>query len=348
MLNPSFTHNKRWVIFIIPPILATVLYSIYVISSGFREPENFSIPFLLQSILFFYIYLYSIEKADQFSEATFRIKSIWGKRVAGFMIALLVSQVLTLSLYAMLKQYYISVLGQNDMLNIYHLTSRALSTIFGFSLMYSIYISIKVYSESLEKELKLEQANHARTALRYDQLTSKLDPHFLFNNLNTLHTLLPVNAKEAEQFIMSLSKILRYSLQSGKEELVTLEYELELLREYINFTKKRFGDALNISFEISENSQWCLFPMSLIHLMENAIKHNEVSDGKPLYISISEKDGSLFFVNNLNPKIQNTSLGGSLATLKELYRLKTGSELTVSNSGRNFTVIIPLIKQGTS
>jgi len=348
MLKSLFTQNKRWVIFIIPPILATVLYSIYVISSGFREPENFSIPFLLQSILFFYIYLYSIEKADQFSETTLSINNTWGKRVVGFIIAFLVSQVLTLSLYAMLKQYYISVLGQNDVLNIYHLSSRALSTIFGFSLMYSIFISIKVYSESFEKELKLEQARHAQTSLRYDQLSSKLDPHFLFNNLNTLHTLLPVGANEAEQFIVSLSKILRYSLQSGKEELVSLEYELELLEEYIGVIKKRFGEALNLSFEISENSQWRLFPMTLIHLMENAIKHNEVSEENPLCISISEKGDSLSFTNNLNPKIQSSSLGGSLATLKELYRLKTGSDLTVSNSGRDFRVMIPLIKHGAS
>ena len=344
MLLSSIRQRKHWIIFIIPLILATVLYSIYVISSGFREPENFSIPFLLQTILFFYIYLFSIDKAEQFAETSLKIKAIWGKRLVAFLIALGVSQILTLSLYAMLKQFYISYLGQNDVLNIYHLTSRALSTIFGFSLMYSIYISIKIYNESLEKELKLEQAKHAQLSLRYNQLSSKLDPHFLFNNLNTLHTLLPQNAQQAEKFIVSLSKILRYSLQQGKEELISLEQELKLLQEYIEITKSRFGDALQVRFEIKHDSNWLLFPMTLIHLMENAIKHNEVSEDKPLEVSISEQDKHLYFKNNRNPKIQNSSLGGSLSTLQELYQYKTNSKLKISKSKDDFIVSIPLIK----
>jgi LytS/YehU family sensor histidine kinase len=97
--------------------------------------------------------------------------------------------------------------------------------------MYSIDISFKIYNEALQKELKLEQARHAQTSMKYDQLSSKLDPHFLFNNLNTLHSLLPENAEKAEEFIVNLSKILRYSLRSGKEELVLIKDELEILRE---------------------------------------------------------------------------------------------------------------------
>lgn len=345
MVKPSFTKKKHWVIFVIPPVLATVLYSIYVISSGFREPENFSIPFLLQSILFFYIYLFSIEKADQFSEASLTINSTWGKRMAGFLIAFVISQILTLSLYALLKQYYISFMGQNDVLNIYHLTSRFLSTVFGFSLMYSIYMSIEVYNESLQKELRLEQARHAQTSLRYDQLSSKLDPHFLFNNLNTLHTLLPEDAHNAENFIVSLSKILRYSLQSGKEELVSLTDELALLREYIQITKSRFGESLKVSLDIPNEAEWMVFPMTLIHLMENALKHNEVTEEKPLQIAIIEKEGSLYVKNNCNPKMQDTSMGGSLATLEELYRLKTESAMEVSQNEQEFTVTFPLLSR---
>lgn len=235
-------------------------------------------------------------------------------------------------------------MGQNDVLNIYHLTSRALSTVFGFLLMYSIYISIKIYHESLENELALEQARHAQTALRYDQLSSKLDPHFLFNNLNTLHTLLPEDARKAENFIVSLSKILRYSLQSGKEELVGLKDELEMLTEYIEVTKSRFGASLIIHFDISKESQWMIFPMTLIHLFENAIKHNEVTEEKPLQISVVEQGGFLYFKNNLNQKLQNPSSGGSLATLRELYRLKTEYDMKISKNEQEFTVSFPLHK----
>lgn len=329
-----------------PPVLATVLYSIYVISSGFKEPENFSALFLLQSILFFYIYLLSIERADRFVDISLSIKSTWLKRVVGFLIAFLISQILTLFLYALLKQYYISFLGQNDVLNIYHLTSRFLLTVFGFSLMYSIYISIKMFNKSLEKELKLEQIRHAQTSLRYDQLSSKLDPHFLFNSLNNLHTLLPEGAHKAEDFIVSLSKILRYSLQAGKEELVLLKDEFEMLKEYVKIIKSRFGESLTISHDISNDLEWMLFPMTLIHLMENAIKHNEVTEDKPLEIIIAEQGGGLSFKNNLNPKVQSPSLSGSLATLEELYRLKADSTMKVSVSEKEFVISFPLIKRG--
>jgi len=305
----------------------------------------FSILFLLQSIFFFYVYLISSQKADHFADAYLKSKSTFIKRLVGFSIAFGISQIVTILLYALLKLYHIYYLGQNDVLNIYHLSSRFLTTVFGFSLMYSIYISIRAYGESLQKELKLEQTRHAQTSLRYDQLSSKLDPHFLFNNLNTLHSLLPDNAQKAESFVVNLSKILRYSLQTGKDELVLLKGELEMLTEYSEIIRSRFGDSLRISFDISDASEWMLYPMTLIHLMENAIKHNEVTEKKPLEIIISEAGSHLTFKNNLNPKIQSPSIGGSLATLRELYRLKTESEIEISESEEEFAITIPLIKK---
>jgi sensor histidine kinase YesM len=344
---PSKQRNTQGQIlyYTLPLLLGTILYSIYVISSQFMEAERFSIPFLLMNISCFYVYLFASIKSDEIVARIGVIKPLWLKSVLPTALALIVSLLISLILYVLLKQFYISILSQNDTLNLYHLTVQSLSILVGFTLMHSIYYTFKTYRNNLENELKIEQINHAQTALKLEQLSSKLDPHFLFNNLNTLHSILPSTASDAQRFTINLSKILRYSLAVENDELVSVDKEMMYLNEYVSLLKVRFGDVITVHSTIELSNQYSIFPMTLLHLMENAIKHNVISEVQPLKISINFCDGYLDFTNNRYPAERHETIGGSLNTLKELYRLKIGSPIKTQMSELTFTVSIPLIKQ---
>ena len=179
---------------------------------------------------------------------------------------------------------------------------------------------------------------------RYDVLKNQMNPHFLFNSLNTLQSLIDIDKEKAKDYVQELSKVLRYSLQN--QEVVSLEEELRLANSFCKLMEIRYGENLKINFEINDAMLSDeIIPLSLQVLIENAIKHNVISDKQPLVINISSDLDSrkLIICNKIQPKIDKSSGNGiGLANLSERYRLKWNTDIEILNNNVDFCVAIKL------
>lgn len=194
-------------------------------------------------------------------------------------------------------------------------------------------------AENLKRESLSAQLNALRT---------QVNPHFLFNNLNTLSSLIPENPKHAVDFVQQLSKVYRHILEVKEERSILLSKEMEVLEAYYFLLKTRFGDNIKVTIDIPcEKLDKKIVPLSLQILMENAIKHNIVSSNRPLLINIFTENGSLVMDNNLQMKNQiSESTGIGLDNIRNRYKLLGDKEVKVTETGTNFKVSIPLIEHG--
>ena len=185
---------------------------------------------------------------------------------------------------------------------------------------------------------------------RYEMLKSQMNPHFMFNSLNTLQGLIAIDRDKAKDYLQELSKVLRYALDN--KEVVTLRKELDFTNSYCHLMQIRYGDSLRIHFDIDERLyEYEILPLSLQILIENAIKHNIISDRQPLTIDVSSSlEAARILVNNkLQRKIDaEPGSGIGLANLSGRYSLMWGSELEITDTESNFMVSIPLNKVKTT
>jgi len=192
-----------------------------------------------------------------------------------------------------------------------------------------------------EKEmLKRESLSAQLNALR-----TQVNPHFLFNNLNTLSSIIPEDPQQAVDFVQQLSKVYRHILEVKDEKSIPLKDELDVLKAYAFLLQTRFGHNIEIDINVAdEKLQKRIVPLSLQLLMENAIKHNIVSADKPLKIEVYAENGSLVVSNNLQKKNQlHESTGIGLDNIRNRYKLLGDKTVQVTESGSNFTVSIPLL-----
>lgn len=146
------------------------------------------------------------------------------------------------------------------------------------------------------------QAENIRN--QYEVLKNQLNPHMLFNSLNTLRSLVRENQDKAQDYIQELSRVLRYTLQSNESQSVSLREEMEFASAYIFLLKMRFENNLQFDIQIAKSFEdYRLPPMAVQVLIENAVKHNEISDLKPLTIHIvTNNEGYLSVSNDIQPK----------------------------------------------
>lgn len=220
--------------------------------------------------------------------------------------------------------------------------------LFTFMLIVIVSLSLHVFFffKAIQETKVKEQKIIAGTAsAKFDALKNQLDPHFLFNSLNVLTSLIDENPKAAQKFTSSLSKVYRYVLEQKSKDLVSVEEELEFAKVYISLLKMRFENS--ILFEISEvigNSEAKIIPLSLQLLLENAVKHNRISDVEPLKIYIYEDAGMLMIKNNLQPKKTiNKSSGIGLWNIRQRYHLLTSRKVMVYSDTEIFKVGLPML-----
>jgi hypothetical protein len=203
----------------------------------------------------------------------------------------------------------------------------------------------------MQKSKIKEQKVIAGTAsAKFDALKNQLDPHFLFNSLNVLSSLIDENPDSAQKFTTALSKVYRYVLEQKNKDLVTVDEELEFAKVYMSLLKMRFEDS--IIFEIPEkasNPESKVVPLSLQLLLENAVKHNMVTSSKPLHIKIVESNGELIVENNLQPKqIVKKSSGVGLDNIRQRYNLLTERKVKINQEAKRFAVAIPMLTKQIS
>ena len=208
-------------------------------------------------------------------------------------------------------------------------------------------ITIRKQKEKEVKALALEkeQLKNENVKAQLDILKNQVNPHFLFNSLNTLSSLVDSSPEKAGEFIDELSSVYRYVLEVREEQLVTLQEELDFIHSFLVLQKIRFGEALKINIEANDQEalQKLLPSLSLQLLVENAIKHNIASRSKPLQIKIFPEYGSLNVWNNLQPKLDVISTGIGLQNLKARYQFYAEVEPEFIKNSDYYLARLPLI-----
>ena len=179
---------------------------------------------------------------------------------------------------------------------------------------------------------------------RYETLKSQINPHFLFNSLNTLNGLIGAEDNKAKEFVHQLSFVFRYSIQN--REITTLKDELLCIEAFCNLMKIRYGESLSVEYRIDRRyGSRLIIPLSLQMLVENAIKHNTISKRYPLTITIETTNNHTVRVwNKIQPKNEDTSGEGiGLANMAERYMMLYHKEITISDKNGIFSVEIPMI-----
>lgn len=228
-----------------------------------------------------------------------------------------------------------------------------------FVYLYSLFITLVVvlifyvinFYKAFTKKAITEHKVIAETEIaKYESLKNQLDPHFLFNSLNVLTSLIDENPKQAESFTTKLSKVYRYVLDQKEKVLVPLQEELSFAREYMDLLKMRFEKA--IEFEVPEevmNQDFKVVPLALQLLLENAIKHNRMSENDPLRIKISISNGEMIVSNTYNAKeLINKRSGIGLNNINERYALITNKQVSIEKTKEHFSVKIPLLTKITN
>ena len=224
----------------------------------------------------------------------------------------------------------------------------------GMSLAFSLVITYLITSfyegyffYKLWRKSALESEKYMKEQIiaQYHTLKNQVNPHFLFNNLNTLMVYVEENST-AKHFVENLSEFLRYGLTLQEKEIIPLSEEMNMLKKYIFLQKSRFGDSLVVDLEVPDNevSEIYLPPFSLQMLIENAIKHNVILQSKPLRIKVFLDKTQMVISNNLQRKKTENSTQTGLKNIRNRYKLLTDRDIEVQQSREDFIVRLPLIK----
>jgi LytS/YehU family sensor histidine kinase len=213
--------------------------------------------------------------------------------------------------------------------------------------VFAVLISITLFSLMHRQQIRIEKEKLQTENLmvRYEALENQLDPHFLFNSLNTLSGLIGSDDDKAQQYLQQLASTYRYIMQ-GKR-MVMLDDELTFVDSYCQMMQIRYGNNLQVERHIDNRYlHYQIIPISIQLLIENAIKHNIVSARHPLTISLETTNKGTFRVSNpMQPKQEDTGNNGlGLANLAKRYQLLCRQEVVISNSGNTFSVEVPLIE----
>lgn len=191
-----------------------------------------------------------------------------------------------------------------------------------------------------------EQLKNQQIRTQFEVLQNQMSPHFLFNSLNTLTTLIAENQEVAIEFTQKLSEVYRYILQNRDKELVPLNEELEFAQNYVFLLKMRYPDNLHVSYQIDPSYfKTSIAPLTLQILIENAIKHNVVSKAHPLHIEVYVENGkSIVVKNNLQMKqaIEKSTKTG-LVNISKRYEYLGNRKIDVIVTAKNYLVGVPLI-----
>ena len=321
---------------------------IFLIDGGEKTFERYSVTFLISGMYTFFIGL-----GNGFLNDYLDSKFSWTDETRKRTIAAIVGTLLMNIALVYFCNYlnFIVIQGKNPE----KFFNGEMNFINWFFINFAIMISaighargfMAAWKNSTKKEV-VEQKLIAKSAnAQFESLKNQLDPHFLFNSLNVLDSLIEENPVQAQRFTNSMSKIYRYVLEQKDKELVSVEEEIDFAKTYCELLKTRFEDAVTFDFNISEeDKKGFVVPLSLQLLLENSIKHNFATSSKPLNIKIFTEKGNLIIENNLQTReLPNTSTGVGLANIVSRYNLLTERNVFVEKSEAFFRVKLPILTE---
>ncbi|MFN4144556.1 MAG: sensor histidine kinase [Runella sp.] len=260
--------------------------------------------------------------------------------VTGLIINLLSFSVFS-SLVHVLPVYDLLVKQYTDLAKVVGYTAQFLMVAL-INVIYFAEYSLTQWRQNATRAALLEKE---KAQVQFDNLKNQLNPHFLFNSLTSLDSLIEENPALARAFLQQLSKVFRYVLQHKDKGLVRLQTEVNFIQNYIFLLQTRFGEALKIQFSINEaDLERQIAPVTLQILVENAVKHNIISTQQPLKMTIESRGDYLWVVNDLYPKkLVAHSHQQGLQNLQNLYGFLTPRSLVIQKTDTHFIVKIPLL-----
>jgi two-component system LytT family sensor kinase len=223
-------------------------------------------------------------------------------------------------------------------------TSSLFTVLISFN-MSLIFTAIGFFKAWKRAVVNAEKLKTEMMAYKYESLRNQINPHFLFNSFNVLSDLVYADQGMAVKFINQLSDLFRYVLDSRDKELVALSDELTFMLSYIYLLKTRFEDKLDLKIELNTEADELIVPMTLQLLVENAVKHNEVSEAFPLQINIRRNESYLEVENSLKvKKVGEDSKNTGLKNIIQQFSYFTDRQIEVSDTDGKFLVRVPILK----
>lgn len=209
-----------------------------------------------------------------------------------------------------------------------------------------VYETVFMVKEQQNEQVKNAELQRAKAEAELAALKNQIDPHFMFNSLNTLTHLIKVDGTKALEFTENLAEVYRYILSQKDQTLVLLDDELDFTHKYTDLLHLRFGNALIISkrFNGTAGKEFLIPPTSVFVAFENAVKHNEISEKTPMHIDVDISNGHLTITNSVRErKTRAHSSRIGLKNLDERFKLVTGKGISTNKEDDKFVVHLPLI-----
>lgn len=342
--------------YLIESVLASILIGIIIplifalraqILGVELEIYYFFSSFIFSFTVSFCIYFFNVQIVKKFQSIDFR--SHFVRVVLELSLTIAVSAIVMSIVASLFLGFYLRKIGLKEDIAPSDLFDNILTAVIVNIVAVTIMEIIYFFKKWKKTLIETEQLKRQNIEIKYAVLTSQINPHFLFNSLNALSSLIEADPKKALVFTKEFSKIYRYVLDINERMVVSLGEELNFLNSYLYLQKIRFDKALNHSIQIDASClEYFLPPLSLQILVENAIKHNEISEENPLFINIKASETEVSVVNNFNPKEKNESKNGlGLKNLKERYSHYTEVSPVFKVENNNYIAIVPLIKDET-
>jgi hypothetical protein len=283
---------------------------------------------------FLFIYLDSIFEVERFTK-----KRIIIGFLGSFVISVAVIFLLRIVEDVLIEGESFDAFLQKETLANYLVT---IIITFFVTLAFHAFYFYKAYQENKVNQQKIIAGT---ASAQFESLKNQIDPHFLFNSLNVLSSLIEENPESAQKFTTSLSKVYRYVLEQKDKELVSVAEELKFAKTYMNLLKMRFENSITFEIpEVFDNEEAKVVPLSLQLLLENCIKHNIVSEAKPLHIKMSIENNQLVVTNNLQKKeVLSDRKGVGLQNIVNRYAILTKRTVLVEENEQEFKIFLPIL-----
>ncbi|MES2331036.1 MAG: histidine kinase [Bacteroidota bacterium] len=314
--------------------------------SGFAEAGS-TVDSLIVDYFFFSLISFSMWTGSAYAHYALRnllyqVKKLYFRLPMRYSITILVSWVISYVLLFVWNHYL-----QNDRHPAHDLMiSQVIMTIISIQIS-SIYEIVYLNKERESDLVRVERSEKLKVQAQLDALKSQIDPHFIFNSLNTLSYLISQNQEKAKLFNDTLAKVYRYILLNKEKDLIQLKEEIEFASNYFYLLKIRYQTGLSMIIKMDNVSveDYLIPPLSLQALIENAIKHNHFSEKNALGIEITISADEIRVINQKNIKkfdIQSSKIG--LSNLSERYSLIVNKNITIEQTPEYFTVLLPILK----
>ncbi|EZH73015.1 hypothetical protein ATO12_18540 [Aquimarina atlantica] len=319
-------------------IVGMVMFSIVAIASKFREAPRPNLFFLLLWIAIIYL---SFEVIHQLQKKLVRknLNSIWvflGSSIGGT-----VSYTVSFYFYKWLDYF---ILGSEPPL-VQHILFSAINGLAICIILGLILLTYNWKNQYYISHIENEQFKKEIIKANLSILKNQLDPHFMFNNFNTLYYLIDEDGALAQRFLKNIASVYRYILQNNEKAIIPISREYEMARQYLLLIEQRYKTALKVHDTVDSTffEHKSVPPLVLQQLIENAVKHNRIDEHSPLHIYFEVTENYFTVKNNNNPKRTSGTTGTGLENITKRYDFLTENKVIISNTEEEFIVSIPLL-----